>query len=213
MTTESSPLFPPHAFSRHDETDDRSFYDQPRLVVHIDEAAITALGAYFERTLVKDGVILDLMSSWRSHLPNGLQKRKLVGLGLNKVEMAENPQLDERVVLDINAVPMLPFADASFDAVVVTVSIQYLTRPIEVFREVNRVLKHGSAFHVVYSNRMFLAKAVAIWQALTDQQRGDLIKRYFELSKGWSTSEWLDITPPSRHYTDPLFVVSATRTT
>ena len=210
MPPESLP-FPPGSFQREDESDDTWFYHQPRLVVHIDDAAIAALGEYFSKALPQDGFILDLMSSWRSHLSVTLHKQKVVGLGLNRVEMAENPQLDERLVHDLNANPSLPFADATFDAAIITVSIQYLTKPVEVFREVRRILKPGAGFHVVYSNRMFPTKAVAIWQALDDSGRGDLIKAYFAFAKGWEHVERLDITPQSRHYTDPLFVVRATK--
>ena len=110
-------------------------------MVHIDEHAIAAVGEYFARKLPENGVILDLMSSWRSHLPEGFSTEKLVGLGLNATEMAENPQLDEWYVHDLNADPVLPFEDGSFDAAVVTVSIQYMVKPVEVFSQVNRVLK------------------------------------------------------------------------
>ena len=167
--------YPQGSFGREDETDDRLFYAEPRLVVHIDDYALGAIASYFERVLPHDGVILDLMSSWRSHLPENLPVKKLVGLGLNDVEMAENPQLNHAVVHDINAEPKLPFGDDSFDAVVVTVSIQYIVRPLEVFAEVNRTLKEGASFHVVYSNRMFPTKAVAIWKGLDDARRTHLI--------------------------------------
>jgi hypothetical protein len=167
--------YPQGSFGREDETDDRLFYAEPRLVVHIDDYALGAIASYFERVLPHDGVILDLMSSWRSHLPENLPVKKLVGLGLNDVEMAENPQLNHAVVHDINADPKLPFDDGSFDAVMVTVSVQYIVRPLEVFAEVNRTLKEGASFHVVYSNRMFSTKAVAIWKGLDDARRTHLI--------------------------------------
>ena len=167
--------YPQGSFGREDEADDRLFYAEPRLVVHLDDYALGAIASYFERVLPHDGVILDLMSSWRSHLPENLPVKKLVGLGLNDVEMAENPQLNHAVVHDINADPKLPFDDGSFDAVMVTVSVQYIVRPLEVFAEVNRTLKEGASFHVVYSNRMFPTKAVAIWKGLDDARRTHLI--------------------------------------
>ena len=201
--------FPPEYFRRQDEADDRHFYTEPRLVVHIDDHAIQAIGDYFGQRLPEDGVVLDLMSSWRSHLPDGFPKRKLVGLGLNAVEMAENPQLDEHVVHDLNADLVLPFADASFDAAVLTVSVQYLVRPVELFREVSRVLKRGAWFHVLYSNRMFPTKAAAIWQALSDAQRAQLIGSYFAASGGWEQPETLDISPKLGFPTDPVYVVAA----
>ena len=209
-TASSGPAepFPPELFRRQDESDDKLFYAQPRLVVHIDEHAIAAIGEFFNRALPRGGLVLDLMSSWRSHLPAGFTQ-KVVGLGLNVIELAENPQLDERIVHDLNANPYLPFADQCFDAAVVTVSIQYMTGPVEVFKQVNRVLKDGAAFHVIYSNRMFPTKAVAVWQALDDKQRAQLIAAYFSEAGQWERPQVLDISPRPGLYSDPVYVVSA----
>ena len=201
--------YPPELFRREDETDDRLFYAEPRLVVHIDDYAIKAIGEFFEKSLPHDGVILDLLSSWRSHLPDRFPKKKLVGVGLNEVEMAQNPQLDEWVVHDLNADPRLPFADRSFDAAVLTVSIQYITKPVEVFREVNRTLKDTAGFHVIYSNRMFPTKAVAVWRALDDAQRAQLVASYFSSAGGWEVPEASDISPRLEFYADPVYVVTA----
>jgi SAM-dependent methyltransferase len=201
--------YPQGSFGREDETDDPLFYAEPRLVVHIDDYALGAIASYFEGVLPHDGVILDLMSSWRSHLPENLPVEKLVGLGLNDVEMTENPQLNHAVVHDINADPKLPFDDGSFDAVMVTVSIQYIVRPLEVFAEVNRTLKEGASFHVVYSNRMFPTKAVAIWKGLDDARRADLISSYFNDTGGWDSPQALDIGSRQITYTDPVYVVCA----
>ena len=200
--------YPPELFRREDESDDRLFYTAPRLLVHIDEDAIYAIGEFFERVLPRGGVVLDLMSSWRSHLPDGLAL-KVVGLGLNAVEMAENPQLDEWELHDLNADPRLPFDDGYFDAAVVTVSIQYMARPVEVFRDLNRVLREGSSFHVIYSNRMFPTKAVAVWKGLDDAKRAQLIGSYFANAGGWDTPEAADIGLRRGYYTDPVYVVSA----
>lgn len=205
----SAAPYPPNFFRREDEGDDGLFYAEPRLVVHIDEHAIAAIGEFLKANLPPGGVILDLMSSWRSHLPEGFPKQRLVGLGLNAVEMADNPQLDEWVVHDLNTDPALPFEDNFFDAALVTVSIQYLTRPVEVFQEVNRVLKEGAGFHVIYSNRMFPTKATAIWRALDDGKRAQLIASYFHNSCGWERSQALDISPQLGFYADPVFVVTA----
>lgn len=205
----SSELYKPELFQRQDEADDSQFYVEPRLVVHIDEHAIAAIGSYFDRVLPKESVILDLMSSWRSHLPEGFRKGKLVGLGMNDVEMSENPQLDEWVIHNLNADPTMPFDNDSFDAAVVTVSIQYMARPLEIFKDVNRILKPGASFHVIYSNRMFPTKAVAIWQALNDNERARLIESYFANSGGWDDVRALDISPKQAFYTDPVFVIAA----
>ena len=203
------PSFGPEYFRREDERPDALFYSEPRLVVHIDDHAIRAIGKYLSEALPPGGAILDLMSSWRSHLPEGQVMENVVGLGLNRVEMRENPQLYDAVVHDLNFNPALPFRDRVFDATILTVSVQYLTRPEQVFSEVARVLKPGARFHVIYSNRMFPTKATAIWKALSDGDRAKLIGAYFRRSGGWGNPEALDITPRVGGYSDPVYVVSA----
>ena len=201
--------FPPDHYRREDEAPDPYFYSQPRLVVHIDDSAIEAIGEFFAGYLPEAGRILDLMSSWRSHMPDGFSGRKLVGLGLNGVEMAENPQLVDRVVHDLNLNPVLPFREASFDAAVVTVSIQYITKPVQLFSEVARVLRAGASFHVIYSNRMFPTKATALWKPLSDAERANLVSAYFRYAGVWDEPETRGISPRPGFYTDPVFVVSA----
>ena len=214
MTGPASP-YPQGAFRRADESDDPLFYREPRLVVHIDDHSIEALRDYYRQVLSAGGAFLDLMSSWRSHLPDDLALGRVTGLGLNRVELDENPQLTERVVHDLNAEPALPFADGEFDAAAVAVSVQYMTRPVETFAEVNRLLKPGAALHIIYSNRMFPTKAVALWQALGDHDRAGLIGSYFRLSSGhsgggeWDDPTFVDITPQPGFPTDPLYVVAA----
>ena len=208
MTQPSTP-YPAWAFSREDESDDRRFYTEPRLVVHVDEHAVRAITAYYARVLPQGGALLDLMSSWRSHLPDSFPKKRLLGLGMNADEMAENPLLDEFVVQDLNRQPALPFPDASFEAAIVTVSVQYLTQPLDVFREVNRVLVPGGTFHVVFSNRCFPTKAVALWHALDDAGHAQLVASYFQRSGGWEPAAFEDLSPRIEPYSDPVYVVRA----
>ena len=214
MSGPASP-YPQGAFRRADESDDPVFYREPRLVVHIDDHAIEALRDYYRQVLPADGAFLDLMSSWRSHLPDDVALGRVTGLGLNRVELDENPQLTERVVHDLNADPSFPFGDGEFDAAAVAVSVQYMTRPVETFAEVNRLLKPGAALHIIYSNRMFPTKAVALWQDLGDHDRAGLIGSYFRLSSGhsgggeWDDPTFVDITPQPGFPTDPLYVVAA----
>ena len=184
------------------------FYAEPRLVVHIDQFAIKAIGEYLSGVLPSGGVILDLMSSWRSHLPESHPRGKVVGLGLNAVEMRENPQVNDALVHDLNANPTLPFRDDTLDAAILTVSVQYMTKPEQVFREVARALKPGARFHVIFSNRMFPTKAAAIWKALSDEDRGRLVGAYFRRSGGWGEPEAKDISPRLEIYCDPVYVVS-----
>ena len=208
---EEDTAFPERFFRRVDESDDGVFYTHPRLVVHIDEFAIEAIRHFFSEELPENGSILDLMSSWRSHMPHEPRGRRIVGLGMNEVEMRENPQLDEYVIHDLNQEPTLPFDDQVFDAVVVTVSVQYMTRPVEVFSNVRRLLKDGASFHVIYSNRMFPTKAVAVWQSLDDYRRGQLVGAYFVSSGGWEDVTVRDISPEVGHYADPVYVVTGRR--
>jgi SAM-dependent methyltransferase len=130
-------------FARMDESDDVHFYAEPRLVTHIDDGAIVAVGELYEELGIT-GDVLDLMSSWISHLRQ--PPRTLAVLGMNPSELDANPMATTRVVHDLNADPRLPFDDGSFDDVVCCVSIDYLTRPIEVFRDVSRVLRPGGRF-------------------------------------------------------------------
>lgn len=205
----SDSLFQPDDFVRLDDSPDPLFYVEPRKVVHIDSAACNAVADFLLDAVPPGAEVLDLLSSWRSHWPSELAKRRLVGLGLNAEEMADNPDLDDFVVHDVNTLPRLPFDDASFDAVVITVSIQYLTQPVAVFRDVHRVLRAGGLFAVIYSNRMFPTKAVAIWRRLNDRQHADLIAAYFRESGGFVDLEVRNCSPPFPPGSDPLYVVTA----
>ncbi len=205
------PPFPPEYFGREDETDDSFFYTQPRLVVHIDDAAIAAVGDVFRSLIPPNSAVLDLMSSWRTHWPEGHPRARLAGLGMNSVEMAENPDLDDYVIQDINQNPVLPYEDDSFDAVVITVSVQYLTRPIEVFGQVNRILKPGGIFIVTFSNRMFPTKAVRIWRYSTDRGHLDLVAAYMEEAGNFENVRGGFTNPETSPPGDPLFAVVANK--
>lgn len=180
-------------------------------MVHVDEHAVRAITAYLSHVLPTQGAILDLMSSWRSHLPEEASMREVIGLGLNAMEMLENPKRSHHVVHDLNKEPSLPFPEASFEAALVTVSIQYLVHPLEVFAETASILKPGGMFHVIYSNRMFPTKAVAVWQASADEQRAALVTSYFKHGGPWQAIQALDVSPRLGFYTDPVFVVRAAK--
>jgi len=200
--------FTPEMFERMDDSEDAQFYAFPRKVVHIDDPAIAAAGQFMATTFPANGVLLDLMSSWRSHLPAGFAKQRMVGLGLNAEEMADNPDLDEYVVHDLNQDPRLPFADNFFDGAVVTVSIQYMIRPLEVFADVRRVLKPGAPFIVLFSNRMFPTKAVRVWQVLRDERRAELVRAYFQYAEGYDEPIFHNLSP-NPGFSDPLYAVVA----
>ena len=185
----------------------------PRLVVHIDDHAIAAVSQLFRDLIPPNSVVLDLMSSWRSHWPAGHAKTRLVGLGLNTVEMQENPDLDEHVVHDVNKDSQLPFGDETFDATVITVSAQYLTRPVETFEQVNRVLKPGGMFIVSFSNRMFPTKAVRIWRMGSDGQHIELVESYMQASGNFEDIKSGLANPDQSPPADPLFAVVSRKAT
>ena len=197
--------FPPGFFDRLDPRPDAVFYGPARLVSHIDEAAAAAVGATYAQLGV-DGDVLDLMSSWVSHLRT--PPRTLTVLGMNRVELDANPAATDRVVADLNADPVLRFPDASFDDAVCCVSIDYLTRPVEVLREVARVLRPGGRLVCTFSNRCFPTKAVRGWLAAADHERPAIVQRYFAASGAFLPAQTARRPEATG---DPLWVVWAAR--
>lgn len=196
--------FPDGFFTRLDEDDDGRFYVQPRLVQHIDSGAIAAVRDLYDE-LGLYGEVLDLCSSWVSHLARTPQR--LVALGMNADELDRNPQAQERVVHDLNREPILPFPDACFDGAMCTVSVDYLVRPFEVFDAVSRVLRPGAPFVCTFSNRCFPTKAIRGWLATDDELHTRLVAEYFRRSDGWDEPR-IDLRPTPG---DPLYAVWAHR--
>jgi len=176
-----SPLSADGAFSREDESDDILFYEKDRFVSHLDSTALKTVEALIA-TLITESrpVILDLMAGWDSHIPASLVAERIVGLGLNRHELEKNKALTGSVIHDLNAAPSLPFPDGIFNAVVNTVSVDYMTKPNDVFREVGRVLKPGGLFLVIFSNRMFPQKAVKVWREASEEERVLLVEELFD---------------------------------
>ncbi len=197
---------PSGAFRRYDETPDEEFYRTPRLVTHIDDSAIAAVTQLYREHFPPGGEILDLMSSWVSHLPEEVRYQRVVGLGMNEEELKRNPRLDENVVLNLNRTPELPFGSAEFDGVGICVSIDYLTRPIEVLREAGRVLRVSAPLVVTFSNRCFPDKAVAIWRQLDDKGHVRLVEQYLKEAGNFMSVRDLDRSP-RRRFSDPLYAV------
>ena len=195
-------------FTRADEAPDDEFYRTPRLVEHIDAGAIAAVEHLYRDRIPPGCDVLDLMSSWVSHLPPDVSYGSVTGLGMNADELARNPRLDRRVVHDLNRDPVLPFADESFDAALICVSIQYLTQPVAVLRDLARVVRPGGRAIVTFSNRCFPTKAVAIWRRLDDAGHARLVRDYF-VDAGWTS-----VNASARAGRgDPLVAVVAERAT
>lgn len=181
MTAEDAfPELPKGAFTRQDSGDDLAFYAPARLVTHIDESATAALTDHYRTVLPVGGRILDLMSSWVSHLPDDRVYAQVVGHGMNAEELAANPRLDRWFVQNLNRDAVLALDDQCFDAALCCVGVQYLQQPQKVFAEIRRILKPGAPFIISFSNRCFPTKAVAIWRALDTNGHAALVKLYCE---------------------------------
>ena len=174
------PELPPNAFLKEDGGDDGDFYAPARLVTHIDEPATRALTAYYRAILPAGSVLLDLMSSWVSHLPPEVAFAEVIGQGMNAEELRANPRLNRSFVQNLNRTPILPLAADSCDAALCCVGVQYLQRPLEVFADVLRILRPGAPFIVSFSNRCFQTKAVAIWRSLDTRGHAALVRLYLE---------------------------------
>jgi len=196
--------FPDGFFRRIDESADTVFYEPARLVTHIDDAAIDAVAALYDELAIT-GRVLDLMGSWISHFAS--PPDKLTVLGMNEAELQANPMASSVVTHDLNRSPSLPFPDGDFDDVVCAVSVDYLTQPVAVFNEVQRVLRPGGRFVCTFSNRCFHTKVIKGWLQATDQQRCQIVATYFALADGFAPAVIEDRSPVG--IGDPLFAVWA----
>ena len=172
-----------------DPSDDSLFYASPRFVTHVDEGFIAQLTKLYRDRIPAGSRVFDMMSSWVSHLPGDVDYAHVEGHGLNAEELARNKQLDHYFVQNLNENQTFPLEDCSFDAVINTVSVQYLQHPEKVFAEVYRVLKPGGLAIFSFSNRMFYQKAIAAWRDSSEAARVNLVKRYFESVRGFGNIE------------------------
>lgn len=203
-----------------DESDDALFYGSPRFVTHVDEGFIQHLVDLYRERLKPHMRVFDMMSSWVSHLPDDMEFEHVEGHGMNEEELARNPRLDHFFVQNLNQNPTFPLADQSFDAVLNTVSIQYLQHPDRIFAEIYRILKPGGVAIISFSNRMFYQKAIQAWRDGSERDRAELVKRYFSTVPGFSTPEMIIRQPSSPSFLkylgmpggDPFYAVIAYRT-
>lgn len=215
-------FFSDDPYLREDETPDARFYGAPRMVQHLDAAAVGVVKALYGGFLREGMHVLDLMSSWTSHIPEGIPLGRLAGLGMNLAELEANPLLTDRVVHDLNENPVLPYPDAAFDLILCTVSVEYLTRPLAVFGEMGRVLKPGGLAVAAFSNRWFPPKAIQIWKELHEFERMGLVLEYFERSGKFGGLEtysmrgiprpWDDKYFPQMRFSDPVYAVWGRKT-
>jgi SAM-dependent methyltransferase len=204
---DDGPGFAPGFFARLDEGDDAAFYAVPRLVTHIDDDAIVAVGDLYDELRI-DGDVLDLMSSWVSHFHT--PPRHLRVLGMNEPELRSNAAAREHIVHDLNADPRIPLPAESIDDAVCCASVDYLTRPVAVFRDVARVLRPGGRLVCTFSNRVFATKAIRGWLYATDEGRCRTVVEYFDRSGAFGPPTTARRTPPE-HRGDPLYAVWAVR--
>ncbi len=182
-------LLRPEQRTKLDDSDDKLFYSFPRFVTHVDEGFIDQLTQLYRDRLQPNTRILDLMSSWVSHLPEEIEFAHVEGHGMNEEELSRNPRLNHYFVQDLNHNPKFPLADEGFDAVLNCVSVQYLQYPDAIFSEIYRILKPGGIAIISFSNRMFYQKAIAAWRDSTETRRVELVKGYFQSVPGFSPPE------------------------
>jgi len=195
-----------HFFAKEDTSDDSLFYEIPRLVTHIDKNACMVLKGFY-RSLLKDGdSVLDLMSSWVSHLPEDINYSKVSAQGMNKVELEANPQLTDFIVQNLNINQVLSYGDEEFDLCTIAVSVQYLTSPVRVFKEIARILKPNGKCCVSFSNRMFPTKAILAWRMSSNEDHCNLVKKYFKMTDMYGDIKVERLVEENIHY-DPLFAV------
>jgi len=201
------PGLPPGAFDKLDAEEDEYFYEPARLVCHIDDGAIAALTGFYRTVLPAGGVLLDLMSSWVSHLPPEIDYAEVIGHGMNAEELASNPRLSRWFVQNLNRDPILPLPGNSIDAAMICVSIQYLQRPVAVLREVARVLQPDAPVVIGFSNRCFWTKAVAVWRALDDAGHAKLVEHYLRQA-GFANIETHRLAEWVEDVSDPMIAVA-----
>ena len=171
-----------------DASEDSLFYAEPRFVQHLDAAFRSRLTALYRQRIPACAVVLDLMGSWVSHLPEEVTYQEVIGHGLNAEELAANPRLDRHWVQDLNRDQHLPLADASVDAALIVAGWQYLQQPEAVAVELRRVLRPGGQLIVAFSNRMFPTKAPQAWLEASDRDRLAMVANVL-LCQGWQLDQ------------------------
>ena len=213
----STDFFIEGAFDRVDEDEDTVFYEKARNVHHLDAHARKTVGEIYSSFITSNCRVLDLMASWESHIPEDVADIQIAALGMNEEELQTNTALDDYVIQDLNQQQTLPYSDESFDLIICTASVEYLTSPITVFEEIKRVLKPGGKCIITFSNRWFPTKSIMLWSEMHEFERVGLVMEYFKQS-GWDkdintfSSRGLHRPVDDPHYTkthisDPVYAV------
>jgi SAM-dependent methyltransferase len=198
-------FFASTSFARKDISPDKVFYETDRFVHHIDEQARQNLSEIYREVLSPGERVLDLMAGWESHLPDDIGLESIHGLGLNENELKENRSLSTYNLQDLNVNQRFDFENHMFDAVICSLSIEYLIQPVPIFTEVARILKPGGTFIVTFSNRWFPEKSISIWEGLHDFERMGLVTEYFLQSGGYDSVSTISMRGYPRPYEDKYF--------
>ena len=190
---------------------DGAFYFVPKFVQHAGDESRESLTRFYECVLPPSGSgsVLDLCSSWTSHYPNGWKGERCVALGLNYLELIANPSKTEFRVQNLNEDPTLPYGDAEFDVITNSLSVDYMTKPLELFKEMHRVLKPGGYACMAFTNRCFPTKVVPLWtRPFTEAHHAEIVATYFQYSAGWDDVGVFDVSPDGwAGQRDPMIVV------
>ena len=200
-----------------DRSDDSLFYAEPRFVHHLDASFRARLTQLYRERIPACAVVVDLMSSWVSHLPEDITYQEVIGHGLNAEELAANPRLDRHWLQNLNTTQQLPLADNSVDAVLIVAGWQYLQQPEAVAAELLRVVRTRGEVIVAFSNRMFFQKASQIWTDGGDREHLAYVAEVFT-AQGWPTPQLVAEETPAPGVLgwiggkgDPFFAVIATK--
>lgn len=168
-----------------DGSDDALFYSEPRYVHHLDAGFRSRLTQLYRERIPPCAQVLDLMSSWVSHLPEDVSYDTVVGHGLNAEELAANPRLDRHWVQNLNRDQLLPLNDASFDCTLIVAGWQYLQQPEAIAAELLRISRPAGQVLVSFSNRMFFSKAPVVWTDGSDRDHISYVAGVLT-AQGWA---------------------------
>ncbi len=185
IACKTSKIFPAAYFRRYNEDDDSRFYPFNEPDEYLYNDSLNTFQTLTDDLLPRQAAVLDLTAGAHSYLSPEIKPLSLAGIGLSKEQMSRNPQLSEIIVQDLNLNPKLNFAEKEFDAALCTCGIQYLIQPLEIFCEINRILKPGGLFFVSFTGDCFPEKAIAFWLETQSRQHLLLVRRYFEASGNW----------------------------